>query len=240
MSKRKHWSTWVILGCGLIMVAVAIQPWLQAVWSDWMQHRQQAIYPVSIDQFLAQIDREPKILGDFTHLDTKAPVIIDEIDYGNLSNWFSSNQVQAAAPTNVSYILDIPKLNIANALVKVGGVNIDHNLVQFNADATIGTYGAPVIFGHSMLRQFYNPKESNRDRYKGIFSTIMTLEIGDAIHIRVGNVIYTYLVTSKKEVPPDDDYILAQNENAKQIKLVTCTPEGTFLRRGVITAELQL
>jgi sortase A len=221
------------------MIAIAAQPWLQAVWSSWLRHQQQAVYPINIDQFLAQIDREPKILGDFTHLSTKDPIIMSEIDYGNLANWFSAGQVHAAAPTNISYLLDIPKLNITSALVKIGGTDIDHNLVQFNTDATIGSYGAPVIFGHSMLRQFYNPKETNSDRYRGIFSTIMTLEPGDTINIHVGNITYTYLVTAKKEVSPDDDYILAQNENTKQIKLVTCVPEGTFLRRGVVTAELQ-
>jgi sortase A len=163
-----------------------------------------------------------------------------EFNPSNLESWFAGQNIKASNQTQESYLLHIEKLGIANALVKVGGNNIDENLVQFNTNTRLGDYGAPVIFGHSILRQFYNPKESNKDRYKSIFSTIMTLQPGDEIKINTGEITYTYIVTEKKEVKPDDDYILAQNQNLRQIKLVTCTPEGTFLRRGVITAELKL
>ena len=68
----------------------------------------------------------------------------------------------------------------------------------------------------------------------------MTLTPGDLIYITQAEIIYTFKVIEKKEVAADDEYILAQNTNAQQLKLITCTPEGTFLRRGVITAELVL
>jgi sortase (surface protein transpeptidase) len=236
-------SNFIYLGIfllGFTMIILASQPFLKILWSSFWETQTQAIYPMPIETFLAKLDSAPKILGDFTQLPIKDPVIMTDFDSSNLESWFTSGKVKAQRQTQEAYLLHIDKLGITNALVKVGGNNIDQNLVQFNTDTHIGGYGAPVIFGHSILRQFYNPKESNKDRYKSIFSTIMTLQNGDEIKITAGEITYTYLVTDKKEVKPDDDYILAQNQNLKQIKLVTCTPEGTFLRRGVITAELKL
>ncbi len=120
----------------------------------------------------------------------------------------------------------------------VGGTDLNSSLIAFKGTALPGNPGSPVIFGHSVLRQFYNPSEKNPRRYNSIFSTIMTLDIGDKIYVTSGGVKYTYAVSLKKEVNPEDVYILTQKYDAKQLKLVTCTPEGTYLRRGVVTAQL--
>ncbi len=96
-----------------------------------------------------------------------------------------------------------------------------------------------MIFGHSVLRQFYNPKVTNPRRYISIFSYIMTLKKGDEIIVKDDAISYTYVVTAKTEVKPDDRYILEQQRNIRELKLITCVPEGTFLRRGVITAQLK-
>jgi sortase (surface protein transpeptidase) len=45
-------------------------------------------------------------------------------------------------------------------------------------------------------------------------------------------------VQEKTEDKPTDVYILNQQYDAARLKLVTCTPEGTYLRRGVVTAQL--
>ncbi len=227
--------------CGLSSIVLACWPLLSSFTSQIWQHYNHTVFPVVADDFLSQINNRPQILGDFTDIENvPATIITQDIDYGNLENWFADATTVTHQQKQATYTLEIPKLNIYNALVRLGGVNIDNNLVQFNSDAVVGEIGTPVIFGHSTMRQFYNPKESNKKRYKSIFSTIMTLSTGDLIYVTQGNVTYTYQVTEKKEVPADDDYILAQSSQARQLKLVTCTPEGTFLRRGVITAELTL
>ena len=66
----------------------------------------------------------------------------------------------------------------------------------------------------------------------------MTLKNGDEIFVTHEGVKYTYIVQEKTEVKPTDVYILAQQYDAARLKLVTCTPEGTYLRRGVVTAQL--
>lgn len=237
------WFLLAIFAIGLILVSLATFPLVRASFNDFWSTQNQPIFPLAADVYLQKISRQPQILGDFTQLPIdQEPTILanDLLDYSNLENWFTNQPSIDHQQTQTEYILEIPQLKIFNAVVKVGGVDIDNNLIQFNSDVEIGDFGTPVIFGHSTLRQFYNPKESNKKRYKSIFSLIMTLKKDDLIYIKQGTLTYTYKVTEKKEVPPDDPYILAQNSQVRQLKLVTCTPEGTFIRRGVITAELML
>ena len=176
---------------------------------------------------------------------SNTPKIIDvELDYTNLSNWFDSqmaDQLAFAAEKSDApqeFTIDIPKVNVSNAVVKIGGTDLNKSLIAYPGTAKPGEFGAPVVFGHSVLRQFYNPSEKNPRRYTSIFSTIMTLQKGDEIFITYDGVKYTYIVQEKSEVKPSDVYILAQQYDTQRLKLVTCTPEGTYLRRGVITAQL--
>ena len=154
-----------LLGCGFVFIAT--WPFIRSSANNFWQAQNQPLFPLVADDFFTKMDQSPKILGDFTQLpEEKAPVIIDDaLDYSNLENWFSSAPVIAHQQTQQSYTLEIPKLGIYNALVKVGGTNIDHNLVQFNSEVKVGDFGAPVIFGHSTLRQLYNPKESNKNLF---------------------------------------------------------------------------
>jgi LPXTG-site transpeptidase (sortase) family protein len=175
-----------------------------------------------------------------------APTILDtQLDYTNLSNWFGTAAMPELAGQNggesgqvTEYTLDIPKVEVSNAKVVLGGTDLNSSLIQYPGTAEPGEAGAPVIFGHSVLRQFYNPSEKNPRRYSSIFSKIMTLKPGDDIYVTENNVKYHYRVKDKTEVKPEDVYILTQNYDSKQLKLVTCTPEGTYLRRGVVTAQL--
>ncbi len=174
-----------------------------------------------------------------------APVIAPTIDntsldYTNLSNWFPSLQLPSSSDTQQmsEYRLDIPAVDIVNAVVNVGGSNLDKNVIQYPGTAGPGQSGTPVIFGHSVLRQFYNPSEKNPRRYMSIFSKIMTLQKGDLIYVTQDNVRYTYQVTGHTVVQPDQTYILDQDYSQKSLKIVTCVPEGTVLQRGVVSANL--
>jgi LPXTG-site transpeptidase (sortase) family protein len=182
--------------------------------------------------------------GQQLNQDSGPLIINQDLDYTNLTNWFSGSDLPdyensgSLAGEVQQYILEIPSLKISNAVVNIGGENLDDSLIHYPGTGLPGKLGAPVIFGHSVLRQFYNPKETNPRRYNSIFSTIMTLKKGEKIYLTVDNVKYTYVVQDKTEVKPEDTYILSQRYDVRQLKLVTCTPEGTYLRRGVVTAGL--
>ncbi|MBD3279373.1 MAG: sortase [Candidatus Pacebacteria bacterium] len=248
---------------GLVLVANATLP-IMAYYVNTLPSLKasQLVAPVPQDQVL---DINPLIIAqtevtDHTVLGTKVeddgPVIIDtELDYTNLNNWFGDQTLPTVEPASegslpelaeqpsiapkiVDYRLDIPEVEISNARVAVGGTDLDKSLIHYPGTALPGQLGSPVIFGHSVLRQFYNPSEKNPRRYNSIFSTIMTLEKGDKIYLTAKGVRYTYVVQDKIEVKPTDTYILAQRYDSRQLKLVTCVPEGTYLRRGVVIAQL--
>lgn len=164
-----------------------------------------------------------------------APVIDGKLDDRNPENWFPGTQFPTPGSSKIThYNLSIPKLGITNAVVEIGGNDLGKSLIQYPGTADPGEFGSPVIFGHSILRQFYNPQS-----YISIFSTIMTLSQGDEIIINFDGVEFVYRVSDKIEVKPTDVQILEQRYNGRFLKLVTCVPEGTFLRRGIVIAELE-
>lgn len=167
-------------------------------------------------------------------------VIAENLDYTDLSNWFPDQAMPLITPGVLkTYKLSIPEVDVFDAEVAIGGTNLDRHLIQYPGTANPGEYGAPVVFGHSVLRQFYNPAIKNPRRYVSIFSKIMTLDKGDKIYITSDGVSYTYKIIGKLEVKPEDTYILEQRHDIRALKLVTCVPEGTYLRRGIIEAQLE-
>lgn len=238
----------VFIGVGLFLLGNAITPIAQyylAALPDLSEQQLKAPIPKEevldvTPQVVAQVESDSAVLGSSSKK-TTSPVILDtELDYTNLTNWFSDDRSDALKriQNNTMYVLSIPELEIENAQVQIGGTNLDESLIAYPGTAFPGELGAPVIFGHSVLRQFYNPSEKNPRRYNSIFSYIMTLEKGDEIFLTQDGAEYKYVVTDKTDVKPEDTYILAQQYDKRTLKLVTCVPEGTYLRRGVVTAEL--
>jgi sortase A len=113
------------------------------------------------------------------------------------------------------------KLKIEDAVVAIGGEDLSKSLVQYPGTALPGKNGNAVIFGHSILPIFFNPKN-----YMAIFSTLPTLKNGDEIYIKYDGVQYVYKVEELFEIYPSDIQILEQNHSDSFITLVTCTPPG--------------
>ncbi len=168
-----------------------------------------------------------------------AQVLGAQVDLINPSSWFPGAQSPHAQPIIIdTYDISIPKLNIFEATVQIDGTDLSQSLIQYPGTATPGEAGSTVVFGHSVLRQFYNPSIHNQRRYVSIFSTLMTLRKSDRIYVDFGDQRFTYEVDKKLEVNPDDFYILEQRTDVKELRLITCVPEGTYLRRGVVIARL--
>lgn len=156
------------------------------------------------------------------------------IDFTKVSNWFVNAPKLPPLPSKIThYSLSIPKLKIVNATVKIGGDDLKESLLQYEGTAFPGQFGNSVIFGHSVLPQFFNPKN-----YLTIFSTLPTLKTGDAILLDFDGVGYRYVVEQMIEVKPDDISILEQKYDDAYITLITCVPPGTYLRRLAVRARL--
>ncbi|MFA6814479.1 MAG: sortase [Candidatus Pacebacteria bacterium] len=237
-----------LIAFGLVLALSALWPIID-YYLPWKKEEEIALLsPIPHSQLLlgnplisaqAQVDVEENPMAG---LDTQVePVILDQaVDFTDLTNWFGDDleTVELSTSEFIEYSLEIPSLNVSSAKVRVGGSNLNQSLIHYPGTALPGQLGAPVIFGHSVLRQFYNPSENNPRRYNSIFSKIMMLEKGEKIYLTHDNVKYTYIVQGKTEVKPNDTFILAQRVDVRQLKLVTCIPEGTTLRRGIVTAQL--
>jgi sortase A len=98
-----------------------------------------------------------------------------------------------------------------------------------------GKIGNAVVFGHSILPQFYDPQD-----YMAIFSTLPTLRKGDEIKVRYDGIGYVFKVEDMFEVRPEDIQVLDQNDNDSYLSLITCTPPGHPLKpkRLIVRAKL--
>ena len=169
------------------------------------------------------------ILGDMT-----------ATDYTQLSNWFitdnhtdpSGRSLLTTTPST-SYHISVPALKIKDAIVYFGGENLKESLIHYSQTALPGQLGNGVIFGHSMLPQFYNPKS-----YLTIFSTLYRLKPRDEIFIDYDNIHYKYLVEEIFEVASNDFSVLDQRYDGRYFSLITCSPPGTILRRLVVKAQI--
>jgi len=192
---------------------------------------------------LKQKASQSRTLGDNTipvqaALEPEEPEIVDGIDYTKVDNWFTGVKQIKSQPSQfmpaTAYTLSIPKLNIKDMIVEIGGQDLDKHLIHYAGTAIPGQYGNPVIFGHSVLPVFYNPKS-----YISVFSKLPTLEEGDEIFVHYDGVDYRYVVESYHEVRPDQVDVLEQRYDRQTITLITCVPPGTYTRRGVIMGVLE-
>ncbi|EKE04911.1 MAG: hypothetical protein ACD_19C00429G0071 [uncultured bacterium] len=144
-------------------------------------------------------------------------------DYTKASNWFpDASKDKLIIDSKISfYTVTIPKLKIENAVVSIGGEDLSKSLVQYPGTALPGKNGNAVIFGHSILPIFYNPKN-----YMSIFSTLPTLKEGDDIFIEYDGISYAFKVEELFEIYPTDIQILEQNSSDSFLTLVTCVPPG--------------
>lgn len=159
------------------------------------------------------------------------------LDSTHASNWFIGGAEEAEFNTsNVTfYTISIPQLGIENATVQIGGDDLSKHLIQYPGTALPGKVGNAVIFGHSILPRFYDPKN-----YISIFSTLPVLEKGSEVVVNFDGITYTYRVESKFEVLPTDLQVLDQNSHDSYLTLVTCVPPGHPLkpRRLIVRAKM--
>ena len=160
-----------------------------------------------------------------------------EFDNTKASNWFTggASQEDFSAEEVSYYTISIPKLRIDSATVAIGGEDLSKSLIQYPGTALPGKRGNAVIFGHSILPIFNNPKN-----YISIFTMLPTLKKGDLVFINYDDVSYTYKVEEMFEVLPTDIQVLDQNSSDSFITLVTCIPPGDprYPKRLIVRARI--
>ena len=167
-------------------------------------------------------------------LSDNVPAVLgaQNVDYTRASTWFPKANDVKVNGINTAYHISIPKVHVQNATVLIGNDDLNKSLVQF-AGPIPGNFGNPVVFGHSTLLWFYNPKD-----YRTIFSELPELNIGDDIYVSVENITYHYKVFQMKVVWPTDLSVLEQTYDDIYLTLITCVPPGTYYKRLVVRSKL--
>lgn len=155
-----------------------------------------------------------------------------EKDFTKAHVWFPKSSPLKVESVISFYTLDIPRLGIDKAIVVVGGEDLSKSLIHYTG-VLPGNLGNPVIFGHSTIIWFYNPRD-----YKSIFSKLPKLKYGDEIITTVDKITYKYQVFELKVVQPDNLSVLEQRSDDSYITLITCVPPGTYLRRLIVRGKL--
>ena len=223
LSQRKKLIAIILAITGLSLFSFAAFPILkfQLTYSSKLQ---QIINPLSGKSY-----SQSTILGE------------SNIDYTQLSNWFVNSPdnpniiSQTIDNNNSTYYLSIPKLKITDAIVTIGSMDLTKSLIQYPQTALPGQLGNTVVFGHSVLPQFFSSKN-----YLTIFSTLYKLEQGDEIILRFDKSTYKYVVEEMYEVKPTDLSVLEQHYDNKTVTLITCSPPGTYIRRLIVKAVLAI
>lgn len=164
-----------------------------------------------------------------------APVRAADFSSYQPSSWFpNAKPFTEVINTDLrTYTISVPRLKIDTATVEIGGDDLKKALIAWPTSAIPGSYGVNIIFGHSELPQFANPKD-----YSGIFTFLMDLSDGDVIYVDYDGVRYKYVVFDRQVVDPDNLSVLEQRFDDRYLSLITCVPPGTLWKRGVVKARM--
>lgn len=183
------------------------------------------IYPiVSYDSIYSK--NLPKLISPVSENNIKSGQEVQakgEVDYTQASNWFigGAKKEDFVSSKVEYYTVSVPRLKIDKATVAIGGEDLAEHIIQYPGTALPGKRGNSVLFGHSILPIFYNPKN-----YISIFSLLPTLKKEDEIYIDYDGISYTYRVETMFEVLPTDIQVLDQDSSDSFLTLVTCVPPG--------------
>ena len=141
-------------------------------------------------------------------------------------------------PVSDEFFLDIPKINLtSNIIPNVDSSNesiylekLKDGVAHAKDSYFPGDNGPVVLFSHS------TDTLARIIQYNAKFYALKDLEVGDEIMINFKGQIYTYRVTDKQIINPDQLDLIRQT-SAKLI-LTTCWPPGTDWQRIVVFADL--
>lgn len=229
--KTINYFSYVFLIVGALLLFWSFYPILSFEIYSRLFIKRNVKTPVPYNESPKALTQASTVLGSFNIFSNNLR------DFTQASVWFPT-VAQANTMSTLSvkeYSISIPKLNIKDANVIVGGEDLTKSLIHYLPQSLPGEYGKVVIFGHSTLPQLYSPKD-----YKSIFTYLPSLENGDIIKVKVGDFEYEYQVYDMFVVDPDEISVLDQQKDDSYLMLITCVPPGTYFQRLVVKAKLRL
>lgn len=224
-----NYFSYIALTAGCLLLFWAFYPVVSFEIYSRMFIPRQIIAPIPSSQVASPLELTSSTLGGYNIFSNNLR------DFTDASLWFpTKSKKEASSKLSIEeYFLSIPKLNIDQALVKVGGQDLSKSLIHYQPTSEPGENGTVVIFGHSTLPQLYNPKD-----YKTIFTYLPSLEKGDKVILKVGQLNFEYEIFEMFVVKPDQVSVLEPKYDASYLTLITCVPPGTYWNRLVVRAKL--
>ena len=235
-AKKKQRSLWsyTFIVFGVAILSWALWPIVSFILLTAPQFSGAIVSPVQ-DGVVGGSRSAASILSPLVSAASEVPgVTSGGTDYTNANIWFPAAPQKKIASSVTAYTLSIPKLGIKDAYVIISGDDLNRSLIHYGGTGLPGQYGTAVIFGHSVLPQFYSP-----NNYKSIFSTLPTLKTGDEIIVRYDSVAYRYVVYEMIVTEANDLTPLSQRFDDSYVTLITCVPPGTYWKRLNVRARLE-
>lgn len=183
-----------------------------------------------------------------------SPMLVDELSYRlNLHGSPASNALLVSteaieasndslsvknSPSGNSFNLLIPKIHLNSSVI--ADVNpydekeyqsaLKNGLAQATGTGLPGQGGAIYIFGHSSNYLW------DQGKYKSAFYLLKNLELNDQIIVSYEGRLYTYKVSNKKVVEPNE-LSLIDKGTKEQLVLQTCWPPISNFKRLVVFAD---
>lgn len=217
-SDRIFFSFMALVG----LVSVVFAAWPYIIWQI-----------TTIPKLTASVNAYPIPKGQVLSVSTSLKSNVQIVQEPDGFSYFTTDyKPQGHRPDQ--FLITIPKLKIEKAQVKVDNLRFAKHLSHFPGSAIPGEAGNAFVTGHSVLPQFYDPKN-----FKAIFSKLDTLEIGDDVYAEVDGKTFHFLVQYAKVVDPKDLSVLKPiSTTGRNLTLMTCVPPGTNIKRLVVITSL--
>ena len=126
-------------------------------------------------------------------------------------------------------IINIPSINLNTVVVEsIEKQYLNHYVCHFENSAMPGENGNFSLAGHSSYR------------YNEVFNELHKIKLNDEIIIKTLNNEFTYIVKDIYEVNPEDTFVLDQDNEIKELTIVTCTNKGKdrlIVKAQILEAE---
>lgn len=143
-------------------------------------------------------------------------------------------------PPGANYQLFLPRVQIQTPIVSPkdpGTASVlaamEDGVALYPGSVLPGNVGRAVMLGHSSRASWY------RGNYATVFSLLPQMKAGDIIYIVGNGKKYTYRVSDKRVMSPNDtNALLKSAPNDSEIALITCYPIGSASQRNIVLAKL--
>lgn len=148
-------------------------------------------------------------------------------------------KVEVMVPIDTQFGIVIPKIAANSKVI----ANVDTGDSQSYLEALKGgvAHAAGSAFpgegGHVYLFAHSTDNIWNVGTYNAVFYLLYKLEVGDEVDIFYQGQRFTYKVTGKEIIDPEQVDYLTRKTDREFITLQTCWPPGTTLKRQLVFAE---